>query len=77
MDPVSVLHFARQFGSLPRSTLIVACEPDTVLDPDADELLDELSTTVARAVEQAAALVEELVEELSIRPVNDNQGVKR
>jgi hydrogenase maturation protease len=77
MDPVAVLQFARQFGSLPRRTLIVACEPHAVLDPDSDELRDELSPPVARAVEHAAALIEELVADLGHRPANDNEGVKR
>lgn len=77
VDPVSALQFAQQFGPLPERTLIVACEPEKVLDPDRDELLDELSPPVARAVERAAGLVEELVAELSRGPVNDNQGVKR
>jgi hydrogenase maturation protease len=76
MDPVSVLQFARQFGALPGRTLVVGCEPDRVLDPDADELLDELSPPVADAVERAIGLVEELVAELTHPAPNDNQGVR-
>jgi hydrogenase maturation protease len=76
MDPVSVLQFARQFGALPRRTLIVACQPRTVLDPDGDELLDELSAPVAGAVARAAALVQELVAGLAGPSINDNQGAK-
>lgn len=77
MDPVSVLQFARQLGPLPRRTLIVACEPQRVLDPDGDELADELSPPVADAVPRAAALVQELVAGLSERPINDEEGANR
>jgi hydrogenase maturation protease len=88
MDPVAVLHFARQFGVLPRRTLIVACEPDRILDPDDDELLDELSPAVADAVPRAAEAVLELVNgavggavdeavDRAAGPVVNNQGAKR
>ena len=76
MDPVSVLQFARQFGPLPEQTLIVACEPQTVPDPDGHELLDELSAPVRAAVPQAAWLIDELISKLAL-PVNDKQGVRR
>lgn len=77
MDPVSVLQFARQFGPIPERTLIVGCEPETVLNPDGDELLDELSAAVTAAVEPAVTLVEELVRGLADPQVNDDQGVIR
>jgi hydrogenase maturation protease len=77
MDPVSVLQFAGQFGQLPQRTLIVGCEPHLVLDPEGDELLDELSAPVAAAVERAVAVIEELLPGLADPPRNDNQGVTR
>lgn len=77
MDPVSVLQFARQFGALPERTLIVGCQPQNVLDPDGEELLDELSPPVQAAVERAAELIEGLLPELGSPPMTDNQGVTR
>ncbi|MDQ3850220.1 MAG: hydrogenase maturation protease [Actinomycetota bacterium] len=73
MDPVSVLRFARQFGTLPERTLVVGCEPDAVVDPDAGEVAVELSESVHAALEPAAELVVSLVEELLAEP-NHAQG---
>jgi hydrogenase maturation protease len=64
MGPVSVLRLARELGGLPRRTLVVGCRPLTVLDPDGDEVLVELSEPVRAAVEAALPLVRSAVEEL-------------
>jgi hydrogenase maturation protease len=77
MDPVAVLALAQRLEALPRRVLIVACEPQTMLDPDRGELLDALSAPVARAVEQAAALIEELLPELAGGPLNHDEGAMR
>lgn len=77
MDPVAVLQFAQQFGPLPTRILIVGCEPETVLDPEGDKLLDELSRPVSEAVGRAVVLVEELVAELAATRVKNNEGAKR
>jgi hydrogenase maturation protease len=64
MDPVRVLRLARELGSLPERTLVVGCQPRTILPPHADEVLVALSQPVKQAVETAAALVQSVVEEL-------------
>jgi len=63
MDPVRVLALARRLGREPSRTLVVACEPDTIVDSESGELLAELSPRVAAAVEPAVALVLSLAEE--------------
>ncbi len=65
MDPVRVLMLARQLGRLPGRTLVVGCEPQTVVDPDvSDAVVAELSPPVRASVERAVAVVESLLEEL-------------
>ncbi len=64
MDPVRVLAFARALGPLPSRLLVVGCEPAVVPDPDADEVLAELSAPVSAAVDAAAAQVEALLGDL-------------
>jgi hydrogenase maturation protease len=65
MDPVRVLRLARELGGTPERTLVLACEPAYLADPDAgDEMLAELSAPVRDAVEAALPAVRELVEEL-------------
>jgi hydrogenase maturation protease len=64
LDPVAVLHFARQFGALPRRTLVVGCEPRDLGDPDGDEIHNELSAPVRAAVEAAVELVCSLIDDL-------------
>jgi hydrogenase maturation protease len=65
MDPVRVLRLARELGRAPARTLIVACQPQTILTGEHDEdLVAELSPPVLAAVEEAAGLVEELVRQL-------------
>jgi hydrogenase maturation protease len=71
MDPVQVLALARSLGgpghALPR-TLVVACEPQTVMTGEEDEIVAALSEPVRAALDPAAALVEELLDELTTRP---------
>ncbi|MDQ4130958.1 MAG: hydrogenase maturation protease [Actinomycetota bacterium] len=65
MDPVRVLTLARQLGPIPPRTLVIGCEPQAVLDPQAtEEVVAELSPPVRAAVDEAAELVESLLEEL-------------
>jgi hydrogenase maturation protease len=64
MDPVRVIQLSRALGARTTRTLVVGCEPQTVLSgEDYDDMLMELSEPVRRAVEEAAKLVESLVEE--------------
>jgi hydrogenase maturation protease len=64
MDPVRVIQLSRVLGANPTRTLVVGCEPQTVLSgEDYDEMLMELSEPVRVAVEEAARLVESLVQE--------------
>jgi hydrogenase maturation protease len=63
MDPVKVIQLSRVLGASPTRTLVVGCEPQTVLSgEDYDEMLMELSEPVRAAVEEAARLVESLLE---------------
>ncbi|HEX3468331.1 MAG TPA: hydrogenase maturation protease [Candidatus Elarobacter sp.] len=64
MDPVRVLALARRLGALPARTLIVACEPGALPDPDSEEIVAELSPPVAAAVERLPELVRSLVDQL-------------
>jgi hydrogenase maturation protease len=65
MDPVAVLMFARRIGRLPERTLVVGCEPDSVVDPESqDELAMELSPAVRAAVDPTVRLVESLLRDL-------------
>ena len=64
MDPLRVLRLARELGGLPARTLVVACQPQAVPDPDSDEIAAELSAPVDAAVDEAVAVVRELVDQL-------------
>lgn len=65
MDPAKVLAFAQALGAEPARTLVVGCEPETVIDSeDHQNMTMELSQPVRGAVEEAVKLVESLVEEL-------------
>ena len=65
MDPVSVLRLARGLGGAVPRTLVVACEPARIIDPDAEDLLAELSPPVQAALDGAVRLILELVSELT------------
>jgi hydrogenase maturation protease len=66
MDPVKVLALAKTLGgTLPR-TVIVACAPASVPDPDRDDdIVTELSAPVRAAIDPGIALVESLLRELT------------
>src|SRR5205085_21551 len=64
MDPVRVLRLARELDGLPRRTLVVACQPDAIPDPTAEEIVGELSAPVRAAVAEAVQLVRTLTAEL-------------
>jgi hydrogenase maturation protease len=64
MNPARVLALARELGGTPGRTLVLACQPAHVVDPEGDDVLAELSTEVREAVEAAVPEVRRLVEEL-------------
>jgi hydrogenase maturation protease len=64
MDPVRVLALARQLGPVPERMLVVGCEPETVMSPDAEEVVAELGEPVRAALDGAVETVESLIEEL-------------
>ena len=66
MDPVRVLWLARALGGTPPRTLVVACEPQVIPDPERDDdVRVELSEPVRAAVDEAVRLVTSLVQELA------------
>jgi hydrogenase maturation protease len=66
MDPVRVLALARALGHVPSRVLVVACEPERIVQGEHDEdLVGELSAPVLAAVEEAVPVVESLVAELA------------
>jgi hydrogenase maturation protease len=65
MDPVKVLALAGALGGpLPR-TLVVACAPAVVPDPDEDVVVAELSEPVRAAIDAGVELVDSLLRELT------------
>jgi hydrogenase maturation protease len=64
MDPVRVLRLARELGGVPQRTLVVACQPHNVPDPESDEIVGELSAPVQAAVDRTADVVRQLVGQL-------------
>jgi hydrogenase maturation protease len=66
MDPVKVLRLARELGPLPARTLVVACEPQTLITGGAEEdVVVELSDPVRGAVDGATKLIERLLADLT------------
>jgi len=64
MDPMSVLRFIKQVsGSLPTHVLVIACEPELVVE-HVDEMDMGLSATVRDAIPRAVALTLETIAEL-------------
>jgi hydrogenase maturation protease len=64
MDPAKVIKLARTLGARPTRTLVVGCEPQSVVSgEDYNEMLMELSEPVRAAVEEAVEMVESLVEQ--------------
>ena len=78
MDPLRVLALARAMGHVPERVLVVACEPDVVVDGEHDEdLVGELSAPVSAAVDEAVALVSALVADLLVQPDSNGKAVPR
>lgn len=66
MDPVKVMKLSRVLGAPPTRTLVVGCEPQTIVTgEDYDDMLMELSEPVLAGVEEAVKLVGSLVWETS------------
>ncbi len=64
MDPVGVIKLSRFLGAPPVRTLVVGCEPLTIVSgEDYDDMLMELSEPVLAGVEEAVKLVESLLGE--------------
>jgi hydrogenase maturation protease len=64
MDPVKVLHTARELGARPGRTLVVGCEPLVRMSGDEPDVVMELSEPVRAAVDEAVLLVESLIGEV-------------
>ncbi len=65
MDPVKVLAFARFLGARPMQTLIVGCEPATIITgEDGADMQMGLSEPVRAAVDEAMKMIDSLVEQL-------------
>jgi hydrogenase maturation protease len=65
MDPVRVLRLARKLGGTPQRTIVLACQPGFVPDPDeGGDVHVALSAPVRAAVDEAVGMVRGLVEQL-------------
>ncbi|MEA2267486.1 MAG: hydrogenase maturation protease [Solirubrobacteraceae bacterium] len=65
MDPLKVLTLARSLGGeLPR-TLVVGCEPQTVMTGDEEDVVATISEPVRVALDEAVRLVETLLTDLT------------
>jgi hydrogenase maturation protease len=71
MNPVNVLALVESLGGEPPRTLVVGCEPATVLSVDDPELVADLSEPVRLALDSAVRVVESLLTELVGK---DHQG---
>lgn len=74
MDPVKVLALARELGGVPDRILVVGCEPHTVLDPESEEIVAELTEPVRAAIPAAVGLVESHLDRLA-NEINDGREV--
>jgi hydrogenase maturation protease len=78
MDPLRVLALANALGRIPGRVLVVACEPELVLEGEHDEdLVGELSAPVRAAVGEAVELVASLVTELTTEVESKRKVVRR
>lgn len=67
MDPVRVLALARTLGPIPSKTLVVACEPETVMNGGAaEDVVVALSGPVQTAAGEAIRLVESILRDLIV-----------
>lgn len=71
MDPVSVLSLVHALGGTPPRTLVVGCEPATVIDFDDENLVADLSEPVRLALDQGMKMVNEVLAELTA--ANENE----
>jgi hydrogenase maturation protease len=71
MNPVSVLLLARTLGAPARRTLVVGCEPQTVVELEAADPLVELSPPVLAALDGAVSLVESVLEDLTTQTAEE------
>lgn len=65
MDPATVLSLVKALDGTPPRTLVVGCEPETVLAPDHEDVVADLSEPVRLALDEAVRLVRSLLEELT------------
>jgi hydrogenase maturation protease len=65
MDPVNVLALVEALGSEPPRTLVVGCEPASILSLEDVELVADLSDPVRLALPSAVHVVESLLAELA------------
>jgi hydrogenase maturation protease len=65
MDPVTVLALARALGGPIPRTLVVGCEPASVMTGDEEEIAAELSDPVEGSLDAAVDLVESLLDDLT------------
>ena len=65
MDPVKVLAMTRALGGPAPRALVVACEPQTVMTGDEDEVVADLSEPVWAALDDGVRLVVSLLEDLT------------
>ena len=63
LDPVKVLQLVRSMGGQPSRVLVVGCEPENVIGDDDWDVTPGLSQPVARAVDEAVAVIESLIDE--------------
>jgi hydrogenase maturation protease len=63
LDPVKVLQLVKSMGGQPTRVLVVGCEPENVIGDDDWDVTPGLSQPVARAVDEAVAVIESLIEE--------------
>jgi hydrogenase maturation protease len=78
MDPLRVLALANALGRVPGRVLVVACEPELVVDGEHDDdLVGELSPPVQAGVDEAVELVSSLVVELLAESASERKAVER
>lgn len=65
MDPVKVLSLVHGLGGTPPRTLVVGCEPESVMDPDEDGLVGDLSEPVRLALDEGVRMVESVLSDLT------------
>jgi hydrogenase maturation protease len=65
MDPAKVLAFARELGPMPKTILVLGCEPAVLPDPLGADIVRGLSPPVLAAVDEAVEQLETLVQTLT------------